>query len=228
MNSTENTQLTIGYWPIRGLVQHIFYLLQYTGTKYNFVKVTDRAEWIKGKPAMIEGGMNFPNLPYLQDGDVQISESQAIVFYIAQKYGDASLLYTPETRAHFFELWGVIEGVRGSFTGIAYASPSEEAFKKNVNSKLEFNKFKLQSLNTLLGQRKWITGDTLTVADFFLAEVTERLQAMSADIGINILEGYDNFGTHFEKFIAIPQIKAFRESDSFMATPWNNTQAAWK
>ena len=36
-------------------------------------------------------GMEFPNLPYLFDGDLKISETLAIIRYLANKY-DKSLL----------------------------------------------------------------------------------------------------------------------------------------
>lgn len=227
---TESKTLTIGYWKIRGLVQHILYLLNYTGTEYNFVGVTDRPTWVAGKQAMIDAGFDFPNLPYIQDGDVQMSECLAITLHVAEKYGDASLLYTPETRARFYELWGVVKDVAGSFTGIGYGASSDEDLKTKMGERLEFNKYKLQVLNNIVGKQKWLmgNGENLTIIDFLAAEMVERLQTMSKATGVNVLENYPNFEQYLNNFIAIPQIKAFRESDSFMAGPWNNTHAFWK
>ena len=226
---TEQNTVTIGYWPIRGLVQHILYLCHYTGVKYNFVPVTDRAVWTAGKPALIESGFDFPNLPYIQDGDVQLSESLAILLHIAENYGDASLLYTPETRARFFQLWGVISDLNSGFVRIGYGSKSDEDLKEGMTRTGEFNKFRLQSLNAALAGSAWVLGgDSPTILDFFLAEVIEKIQAMVAGTGVNVLEGFDNFAAYTTKFQSLDAIKAYRESDSFPAGPWNNTQAFWK
>ena len=80
---SETAQLTIGYWPIRGRVQHILYLLHYLDTQYKFVPVTDKAAWIESKQSLIDDGLDFPNLPYMIDGDVKISENLAICMHIA-------------------------------------------------------------------------------------------------------------------------------------------------
>jgi glutathione S-transferase len=224
---TEQPTVTIGYWKIRGLVQHICYLLEYTGTKYNFVTVDDRPTWIAGKPALIEAGFQFPNLPYIQDGDLQMSESLAITLHIAEKYG-TDLLFTPETRARFFELWGVVNDVRGAFTGIGYRATSDEELKTMMAGSVTSTKFKREQLNQILGSQKWLMGDNLTAVDFLFAEAIERLMAMAKDTGVQTLEGLDNLVTYFNNFIALEPIKAFRESENFMAKPWNNTQAHWK
>jgi glutathione S-transferase len=41
-------------------------------------------------------GMEFPNLPYLFDGDLKISETLAIIRYLANKYDKSLLGYSVE------------------------------------------------------------------------------------------------------------------------------------
>jgi len=47
----------------------------------------DRTEWTNVKAtAEFQDGFAFPNLPYLVDGDVKISQSTAMLKYIARKF----------------------------------------------------------------------------------------------------------------------------------------------
>ena len=87
----EGGKLTIGYWKIRGLIAPVKYLLEYLAVPYNAVDYEQgdgpefsRECWNSVKPTM---PLDFPNLPYLIDGDVKITESSAMLRYIAGKYG---------------------------------------------------------------------------------------------------------------------------------------------
>ncbi|OCT91860.1 hypothetical protein XELAEV_18014917mg [Xenopus laevis] len=89
----------LGYWDIRGLVHSIRLLLEYTGTQYKEkLYVTgdchlcfsvsapnyDKSQWLNEKEKL---GLDFPNLPYLVDGDVKLTQGNAILRYIARKHG---------------------------------------------------------------------------------------------------------------------------------------------
>ncbi|KAK2115009.1 Glutathione S-transferase Mu 3 [Saguinus oedipus] len=63
--------MVLGYWDIRGLAHTIRLLLQFTDTSY------------KEKRYMY---LDFPNLPYLLDGKNKITQSNAILRYIAHKH----------------------------------------------------------------------------------------------------------------------------------------------
>jgi glutathione S-transferase len=56
--------------------------------------------------------MNFPNLPYLIDGDLKISETLAIVRYIANKYDKSLLGTTVEDQAIVDQLLCIIHGMK--------------------------------------------------------------------------------------------------------------------
>ncbi|XP_044540017.1 glutathione S-transferase Mu 4-like [Gracilinanus agilis] len=82
--------IVLGYWDIRGLAHAIRLLLEYTGAEYE-EKVYrfgdapdfDRSQWLDVKFNL---GLAFPNLPYLIDGDKKITQSNAILRYIARQY----------------------------------------------------------------------------------------------------------------------------------------------
>uniref|UniRef100_A0A8C7U1M8 glutathione transferase n=1 Tax=Oncorhynchus mykiss TaxID=8022 RepID=A0A8C7U1M8_ONCMY len=82
--------MKLAYWDIRGLAQPIRLLLEYTDTKYEDKFYTcgeapnyDKSCWFDEKHKL---GMDFPNLPYLEDGDRKIVQSNAIMRYIARKH----------------------------------------------------------------------------------------------------------------------------------------------
>ncbi|KAF7484875.1 Hypothetical predicted protein [Marmota monax] len=82
--------MILGYWDIRGLAHAIRLLLEYTDSNYEEKRYTmgdapdyDRSQWLDEKFKL---GLDFPNLPYLIDGPHRITQSNAILRYIARKH----------------------------------------------------------------------------------------------------------------------------------------------
>ena len=88
--------IEIGYWKIRGLVGSIRLLLEYVGEEWketNYVATLkdgcdgsdlinhwDRSDWMKVKNSEdFQWKFAFPNLPYMIDGDVCLSQSATIL-----------------------------------------------------------------------------------------------------------------------------------------------------
>lgn len=81
----------LGYWDIRGLAEPARAMLAYGGVdfedkryKCGDVPPYDRSVWLDVKFTL---GLDFPNLPYMMDGDIKITESWAIYRHIARKVG---------------------------------------------------------------------------------------------------------------------------------------------
>ena len=90
-----STKPVLGYWSIRGLAHQIRHMFAYLNVDFENKMYTtgdapdfDKSEWENEKNTL---GLEYPNLPYLIDGEVRLTETVAIMRYVAKKY-DPSLL----------------------------------------------------------------------------------------------------------------------------------------
>jgi len=88
-----DTKVTLGYWGgFRGLGEIERLVLEYCGVKYDekFYTFDKKEEWFAGDKQTL--GFDFPNLPYLISGDCKVTESEAIIIYVAHKTGKTHIL----------------------------------------------------------------------------------------------------------------------------------------
>merc|ERR1712123_337595 len=83
---TRKMPIEVGYWSIRGLVGFIRLIDVYTneGIKWVNYEVAQYEQWVEEK-AKNEAGFDFPNLPWMKDGDLKITQSLAILKYTARR-----------------------------------------------------------------------------------------------------------------------------------------------
>merc|ERR1712136_498010 len=142
----------LAYWDIRGLAQPIRLLLAYTETKYEDkyyvcgpAPTFDKSCWFDIKSSL---GLDFPNLPYYIDGDVKITQSNAILRYIGRKH---NLLGTNESERICVDM---MENEIGDF-------------RKALPERLaKFSKF--------LGENDWLAGENISIVDFILYEMLDQ------------------------------------------------------
>ena len=85
----KGKKVTLGYWSIRaGHRGHVNrHLLAYAGVdfedkRYDFKD--NAAEWKEKDKKNL--GIEFPNLPYIIDGDFKLTESKAVTRYICERW----------------------------------------------------------------------------------------------------------------------------------------------
>ena len=118
------SNLTLGYWNIRGLAESIRLLLHYLEIEYkevlyDFGPAPDfkMDSWFNVKYTL---GLDYPNIPYLIDGDFKMTESNAILRYICEKYKPELLGETLKERAFVNMAVGVLGDLNSAKSKLMY------------------------------------------------------------------------------------------------------------
>ncbi|KAM9786098.1 glutathione S-transferase Mu 4-like [Neosynchiropus ocellatus] len=212
--------VTLAYWDIRGLAQPIRLLLEYTGVKYvdkyyicgdgpNF----DKSCWFDEKCQL---GLDFPNLPYLIDGDVKVTQSNAIMRYVARKKDLCGSTEEEKVRVDMMENQAM--DFRNSFVRVCYSDCDrlKPDFLKNLQGVL-------QLFSGFLGDRKWFAGDNITFVDFIMYELLDQHRMFEPEC----LKDFKNLRDLMDRFEKLEKIAAYMKSSRFIKTPVNNKMAKW-
>nr|XP_015822945.2 glutathione S-transferase Mu 3 [Nothobranchius furzeri] len=212
--------MTLAYWNIRGRAQPIRLLLEYTGTKYQEKFYVcgeapnyDISSWLNEKHKL---EMDFPNLPYLLDGDRKIVQSMAIMRYIARKHNMCGETEDEKVRVDILENQAA-DFITG-FVRICYSD-----FDKMKPGYLKSLPGGLQQFSGFLGDKKWFAGDKITYVDFVmynLLDVHKMFQPSCLDDFKNLKEFLD----HFE---ALEKIAVYMKSSKYIKAPVNTKMAKW-
>ncbi|XP_043102504.1 glutathione S-transferase Mu 4-like [Puntigrus tetrazona] len=212
--------MKLANWKTRELAQPIRLLLEYTGTKYEekFYPCGDgpnydKSCWINEKEKL---GMNFPNLPYLVDGDKKVVQSNAIMRYIALKHNLCGETEEEQVRVDILENQAM--DFRNGFVQLCYGD-----FDKNKSSYSQKLPGSLKQFSEFLGDRKWFAGDKITFVDFIMYELLD-LHLMFC---LDCLDKYINLRHFQDRFESLEKIVDYMKSNRFIRNPVNNKMAKW-
>ena len=166
----------LGYWKIRGLGANLRYQLAHCGVAFDDKMYEtgdapdyDKSSWLSVKFNL---GMEFPNLPYIIDGDHKMSETIPIHKYIADKYKPSLLGSSPEERARINMAAGPISELKGKVTMPCYMSGD----KAEVHAAMEA---RLPAIVKFIGDNKFTCGAEPSWLDFYFFEILELLDWLS-------------------------------------------------
>jgi len=213
--------IVVGYWDIRGLAQPIRLLLEQSGVEWEDKLYScgppptfDKTCWFGVKETL---GFDFPNLPYLEDGDVKLTQTLAILRYLARKTGLDGKTEEEKQRVDMMEgEWG---DFKGPFVSMCY-SPDFDSTKgeylKNVSPKLaRFSKF--------LGDRPFFAGNEVTYVDFLMYDMLDQHKLLEP----TIISSWKNLEQFCDRIESLPKIKEFMASSKFIKYPLNNKMASF-
>ncbi|XP_062047898.1 glutathione S-transferase Mu 7 isoform X3 [Lepus europaeus] len=213
--------MTLGYWDIRGLAHGIRLLLEYTDTSYEEKRYTmgdapdyDQSQWLSEKFKL---GLDFPNLPYLIDGTHKLTQSNAILRYLARKHGLCG--ETEEERIRVDILENQLMDTRMLLATLCY-SPDFEKLKPGYLQELPE---KLRLLSQFLGKRPWFAGDKITFVDFIAYDVIERNRVFDP----RCLDAFPNLKDFIARFEGLEKISAYMKSSRFLPRPVFMKNATW-
>lgn len=211
------SKVTLGYWYVRGRAQIPRLLLAYTEADWEDVQYTKPEEWFgKDKQGL---GIGFPNLPYIIEGDFKMSETEAIIKYIADRSNKSDQLLgsNPQERGLIWNVAKVVGEILDKVNEICYSKTPEEGKKENH----DFFKAKLELLGKFKGNKEWLTGK-LTVADFVLVEASYYLEQVYPEF----FKEYGFLKEERERFEGLPEIKKYYESANAVKGPFTSPQMA--
>jgi len=226
-DEAKSQGVIIGYWDICGLGQCPRYALELTGVQYTDVRIepgkadspTYKDVWFTKKPKLVGTEMKFPNLPYLVDGDVHLSQSNTILRYIARKYGLMGNAYN----AHLVDL--VLDqatDLDNVVTGACYGD--FESLKKNFPDLGNWERF--------IGFKRFMTGNLITIADLKVYEVIRKLKIIAEQPGFDragfLEKDFPLLAGFVARVEALPKMKAYQSSKRFMERPLNNPHAKFR
>lgn len=196
-------KVKLAYWGIRGLAQVNRLLLSYSGVEFEDFTYTDGDKWFKDDKLNL--GLDFPNLPYLFDGEYSLTESSAIQRYIINKWGNSELL---GKNAHdnskiesflsiFIEISSAVKGLFFNKDHATARGPIIEKFKG-----------KLEQLDKFVGKNQFVIG-YLTLADFIVAEDSHYIETVFPEE----YKALPFLKTIRENFNNLPEIQAYYKSD---------------
>ena len=221
----SSSKLIFGYWYTRGRGGVIRLLLDYCEVPYENRTYVKREEWFDKDKFNL--GLDFPNIPYIVDGDVKIAEVNALMNYVPIKGNKKELLGGSDVnQVKVAEAVSVINDLRASVRNICFTKGD---FYKEINEVITNGQAKtlLTRFENIFEKKDWIIG-SLTIADFWLFEQLELILTIDA----TKLDAFPNVLKFHKRFLEIPQVKAHRESDRFskmwfwpgVNPTWNNTE----
>ena len=199
-----------GYWGTRGAGQIGRLLLAYCGFEWEEVKYVEREKWFDEDKKNL--GFDFPNLPYLIDGDFKLTETKAIQNYVIKKSGKTDLLgKNLQDEAIVMELAGVFEDAFSSFLPLFW----NPEYEKGLPAAIEKMNAKLELANKFIGEKPFALG-YLTIIDFRIAEISHYIKKLAP-------ESYAKYGfikTIHDNFNELPEIKAYYAKETSVKGPF--------
>jgi len=212
--------IILGYWNIRGLAEPIRLLLEYLGVNYKDelydqgpAPEYSRECWLKKK---LELGLDFPNLPYLIDSPIKITESVAIMRYICNKFEPKLLGTKLEEIAYVDMLCCVLYDFNGAKSEIMYTTDVASIPKR----KFEILAEQIKRFAKMLETKKYLAGDKLTYVDFMCVEYLDGIN----DLIEPILKTYPSLERYYKDMMSLPNVQKYKTSEKFTKNPkpYNN------
>lgn len=215
-----STKPVLGYWDIRGLAAQIRYMFYYCGIDFEDKLYScgdapdfDRSCWLDEKFNL---GMEYPNLPYLIDGEAKVTETVAIMQYIAKKYRPALLGNSAAEIGRISMLLDKVHTLKMKSTGACYMAGDSEAI-------IEECRPLLAAIVQAIGDGDWIAGANLTWLDFYFAELLDLLDKVSD--GLFYAE-FPTMQAYWDRFVVLPGFaEAWADDSKTMKAPFNNKMA---
>ncbi|RWS15789.1 glutathione S-transferase Mu 1-like protein, partial [Dinothrombium tinctorium] len=172
----------------------------------------DKSEWFNEKFKL---GLDFPNLPYYFDDNVKLSQTLAILRYLAMKNDLEGKDMNEKIRIALIEQQLV--DYRNAWSFLCYDSEFEKIKPEYIASLPE----KMKAISNFLADNEWFAGKHLSYVDFLAYELFDVHNYLLP----NYLDEYPNLKQFVKRVESLPTIEKYMKSDRFIKYPLNNDQA---
>lgn len=216
--------MKLGYWKIRGLAEPIRALLAYVEADYEEVAYEcgdapgfDRSSWTDVKFTL---GLEFPNLPYLMDGDVKLTQTIAILHYLSNKYGLAPKDFAVHAQCDMLDH----VAIDLTMLGVRLFYQPKDKFEAGRAGLVASAGAMIKQFATFLGSKKYFAGDYITGTDFLVFETIDKYTVLEP----TIIED-ENLKNFMQRIRDLPTMnKYFTDPNSTRSWILNNKMAAFK
>lgn len=199
----------LGYWDLRGRAAPIRYLLHYKNVDFEdkMYSLGDFDSWFKEEKFTL--GLDFPNLPYYIDGEVKLTQSIAILRYLAHKHGLAGRTEQERLRVSLVEqqLSQQREGLRN----LCY----NDEFDKLKPGFLTGLRGDLERLEAFIGEAEFMAGDEVTYVDFMAYELLDLYQYLVEDV----FKDFPRLGAFRKRVRSLPSLEGYLMSSAYRRWP---------
>ena len=144
----------------------------------------------------------FGQVPTLEDGDLTLFESGAIVQHVAETYGSGLMPRDPAARARAIEwMFAALNSIEPSIMDLSFVTvfeadkPWSAMRRESVEERIHG---RLKDLSARLGDKQWLDGDTFTSGDLLMVSVLRIL------IDEGFVETYPNLAAYMHRGIDRP------------------------
>ena len=184
--------VTLCYWDLRGRGEPSRLLLRYAGAdwedKRHVFTESALAYWRVEKFNL---GLDFPNFPYLVDGDIKITQSIAVIRYLGRKFNLTATSEAEHVRQDQAEQ--EIADIMTAQLNLCY-NPKMEDLKAEYLTNFAI---KLSLINKFLGVGPWMVGERMTYVDFMAYEYLDTNRRQFPDS----FKEAANINAYFDRYV---------------------------
>jgi len=203
-----NSKIILGYWNIRGFAQPIRFMAKYLGVELSEKIYTykNMDEWRAGDKLTL--GLDFPNVPYLINDKVKLTETRAIISYFAREYGMGKVF---PSKNEDYGTCAMLENVLWDvwLPFLLYCDSASDSLKQSFENDTPT---RLKRIEEYLGNKNFLLGDQISYVDFIMYEMIYQITVFQADY----FEKYPIFLKFKKRFEEIPAIAEYIASSESM------------
>ena len=161
--------------------------------------------------------MTLPNLPYLKDGALEISEHDSIYRHVIRKYKPEMLGTTVDEQSEIDQFITFWAKTSVNMRMWCYSDASKGATEAIRIAKLDDFKYQFERINHRLEKHKYLMGETMTGADIFFYDTFLVMEAIHAETA----HKYTNIHRVVKEIENSPWYQAYKSSNKW------HTQLNW-